>query len=1004
MKINEPVTDREVPFPEGSILVSRTDRKGIITYANPAFVAVSGYPENELLGRNHNVVRHPDMPPEAFQDLWDTVHAGCTWTGIVKNRARGGDYYWVRANVTPVPLADGEVEYLSVRTAATAEEKRAAEHLYAEVRAGRAKVPRSLAVGSPWQLERVIVGASALVAVLASAALLALVAGASHVVLYPLLLLVVIASAGAGIALHRHVLSPLRDATARLREFVSGEYFNWAVVTERGAVGDLQQAIRSTQIKLGFEVTDAQRRANETARVQTALDCASTNVMVADADLNICYLNKAVQNMLQEAELDLREHLPKFDSSKVLGRSIDQFHAHPEHQRALLAGLRKPFASELQVGVRTFRIIANPVLSRSGERLGTVVEWADLTAQRTAERERAEREATERRYAAENLRIRTALDNVSSCVMMSDTDDRVVYMNRASEEMFGGIQDELARVVPGFSAARLLDSDINMLGPRRDGGKGGLLPVDGQVRRELAFGPVTLAFTASPVRDREGRRIGSVVEWVDRTGEIAMDDELEEIVAAARAGELSRRVAMEGKQGFFRHLAVAINALIDDLSGVFSELSESLAAMASGDLGRPVTHDYKGEFGRLKDSLNNTLLHLSRTVTDLNASATAVNTAANEISSGNGNLSARTEQQASSLQETAASMDQLTSTVRNNADNAQQANSVAGSARLLAEKGGEVVGRAVSAMEQINTASTKIAEIIGVIDEIAFQTNLLALNASVEAARAGEQGRGFAVVATEVRNLASRSADAAKQIKTLINDSVLKVKAGTELVNESGTTLGEIVLGVKKVGDIVAEIAAASKEQTVGIDQVSKAIVSIDELTQQNAALAEQTSAASASLYQKAQQVQGMLGFFKVTADLEGLIEAGTRAGGTAAGQPGGADFDFFSARTAHLAWRQRIRDFLDGARSLSHEEAVSHRDCALGKWLYADGLERYGHISEMQLMEKEHERLHALIREIVELKHGGDDASAEQRFGDIEALSAEIVALLKSVERSVAH
>ncbi len=208
-------------------------------------------------------------------------------------------------------------------------------------------------------------------------------------------------------------------------------------------------------------------------------------------------------------------------------------------------------------------------------------------------------------------------------------------------------------------------------------------------------------------------------------------------------------------------------------------------------------------------------------------------------------------------------MEELTSTVRNNADNAQQANQVATSARGMAEKGGEVVGRAVSAMQQINASSTKIAEIIGVIDEIAFQTNLLALNASVEAARAGEQGRGFAVVATEVRNLASRSADAAKEIKDLINDSVSKVHAGAELVNESGETLQEIVTGVKKVGDIVAEIAAASAEQASGIDQVNQAITTMDEMTQQNAALAEQTSAASVSLNDKAKQIEGTMSFFK---------------------------------------------------------------------------------------------------------------------------------------------
>ena len=209
-------------------------------------------------------------------------------------------------------------------------------------------------------------------------------------------------------------------------------------------------------------------------------------------------------------------------------------------------------------------------------------------------------------------------------------------------------------------------------------------------------------------------------------------------------------------------------------------------------------------------------------------------------------------------------MEELTSTVRNNADNARQANQVAGNASQLATTGGEVVGRAVTAMQQINDSSEHIAEIIGVIDEIAFQTNLLALNASVEAARAGEQGRGFAVVATEVRNLASRSAEAAKEIKELIQDSVSKVKAGSELVDESGSTLEEIVQGVKKVGDIIAEIAAASEEQSAGIDQVNRAVTSMDEVTQQNAALAEQTSAASAQLNDKAHELESLVGFFKV--------------------------------------------------------------------------------------------------------------------------------------------
>jgi methyl-accepting chemotaxis protein len=244
--------------------------------------------------------------------------------------------------------------------------------------------------------------------------------------------------------------------------------------------------------------------------------------------------------------------------------------------------------------------------------------------------------------------------------------------------------------------------------------------------------------------------------------------------------------------------------------------------------------------------------------------AAEVQAGAEEISKGNLNLSQRTEQQASSLEETASSMEEMTSTVKQTADNAGQANQLAMAARLQAEKGGVVVSSAVNAMGGINTASKKIADIIGVIDEIAFQTNLLALNAAVEAARAGEQGRGFAVVATEVRNLAGRSATAAKEIKALIQDSVSKVDEGSKLVDESGRTLDEIVNAVKKVTDIVAEIAAASREQSAGIEQVNKAVMQMDQTTQQNAALVEEASAASQAIVEQAQALNGMISRYNV--------------------------------------------------------------------------------------------------------------------------------------------
>jgi methyl-accepting chemotaxis protein len=236
---------------------------------------------------------------------------------------------------------------------------------------------------------------------------------------------------------------------------------------------------------------------------------------------------------------------------------------------------------------------------------------------------------------------------------------------------------------------------------------------------------------------------------------------------------------------------------------------------------------------------------------------------AEEISSGNLDLSKRTEEQAGSLEETASSMEELTSTVKNNADNAAQANELALATCEEAERGGRVVGSAGAAMSAINVASKKIADIIGVIDEIAFQTNLLALNAAVEAARAGEHGRGFAVVASEVRNLASRSAVAAKEIKALIQDSVGKVNEGTKLVDESGKVLGEIVVRVKRVTTVMGEIASSSREQASGIEQVNKALTMMDTVTQQNAALVEQASAAAHALNDQANDLTKLIEHYR---------------------------------------------------------------------------------------------------------------------------------------------
>ncbi|WP_064577345.1 methyl-accepting chemotaxis protein [Cupriavidus gilardii] len=529
MRNNQPVTAREYKLAPNDYLISRTDLKGRITFANRAFIEVSGFTAEELLGAPHNLVRHPDMPPEAFEDLWRTLQAGRSWVGLVKNRRKNGDYYWVSATVTPTRVDGQTVGYTSVRSMASTEQIEAAQAAYARIRAGNA----------------------------------------------------------GGI---------------RIRE---------GAVVRRGPLGWI----------------DGLRRLGLRGRI-----------------------------MLSQ------------------GVGLAWFLA------ALVA----------------FELLAEP-------------------------------------------QTRAAL----------------------RPWLWGGF------VLAGLSA--------------------------------MATGAALLAMVHRPMRE--------MLDFALRLG----------------AGDLTTRYEFSSNDEIGA-LAKAMQTMQRSLLSVVREIQEGMSAIA---------------------------------------------TATRQVAAGNNDLSQRTEQQAASLEETASSMEELTGTVRQNADNARQASGLAANASETAVKGGEVVGRVVQTMDEINGASKKIVDIIGVIEGIAFQTNILALNAAVEAARAGEQGRGFAVVAGEVRSLAQRSANAAKEIKGLIGDTVARVDNGSALVGQAGQTMGEIVQAVKRVTDIMGEISAASAEQSSGIEQVNQAVAQMDEVTQQNAALVEQAAAAAGSLEDQAARLRDAVAVFRVSLHAE---------------------------------------------------------------------------------------------------------------------------------------
>jgi methyl-accepting chemotaxis protein len=1023
MKINLPVTQREQELKDTTSIVSKTDLQGKITFINLDFIEISGFSEDELLGQNQNIVRHPDMPPAAFEDLWTTIKSGKPWVGIVKNRCKNGDHYWVDACITPMREGGQIVGYVSVRRKASCEQIEGAMAFHRTITGTHGLVENtSRKIRAFLNNLKLSTKLSAnLIVVLSTVTILGLIGVvglgdendnsnalySGHVL--PLLELKAISDMYAV-----NVVDTAHKVRNGNLKWAEGEANVKTAVDEFDKQWKLYNAhfeLEPEEQKLIAEFEPLLVKANAaTAKLQTILHNQDEKALTAFTinELYAAYdpLTDKVNAMAKTvANIAIREKV-KSDSTFI------------EHRNMMVGIALLGLLAVFVMGIRLRKVImprltslATNLLKNAQEmnndpvpRSGLRDELTDVVDAYRALKSRLDFDNAETLSGVN--RIKAALDNAGMAVTVSNEFNKLIYMNHAAVNLFDKMSAGIAQRHPGFTTSKMLGTAVDSYLENEADRENFTQELTAPKQIDTVNAGLNLRLYLNIVRDEvDGRYLGRMTQWTDRSVEFVAEKNVAELIEqtvagnltkridastmapgamrdislgmnklleavigplnmaatyvdnlskgiipaeitteyngdfnfiknnlnacgraiktlvadgnllaeAAEAGVLTTRADATKHLGEYRKVVEGLNATLDAIVAPLNMAADCVASIARGDVPAKITDQYNGDFNNIKDNLNtcieaiNALIgdgqmlsnaasegHISvradasnhegdfRKIVDgmnetlemivgpigtVKVSVETINTAAREIAQGNADLSRRTEEQAASLEKTAASMEELSATVKQNADNAKQANQLATAASSVAVRGGSVVSEVVATMSAINSSAKKIEDIISVIDGIAFQTNILALNAAVEAARAGEQGRGFAVVAGEVRNLAQRSATAAKEIKELISDSVNKTAEGTQQVENAGNTMHEIVTSVKRVSDIIAEIAAASQEQSIGIEQVNDAIMKMDDVTQQNTALVEEAAAAAESMMEQADELMNAVSVFQLAGE-----------------------------------------------------------------------------------------------------------------------------------------
>jgi methyl-accepting chemotaxis protein len=600
-------------------------------------------------------------------------------------------------------------------------------------------------------------------------------------------------------------------------------------------------------------VTEERRAADEAARLKSSIAGSGTAQMTVDLDLLITSVNPASANLIRDNIATFQEAFPGIDfSGELVGVCIDIFHKDPALQRRVLGDPNNlPYQADINVGDLTFALNISAMRDNDGNHIGANLEWQDVTAAR-AQASRAES-------------LFSMIEGASSMFMTCDRDLKITYMNPTLKTMLQKYASDIRKEIPSFDPNNLIGEcidvfHVNPAHQRNLLGNVSQLPV----KAEIKVGELEFIVTATALYDDQGNHIGNGAEWEDINDLAISRREVFSLIDSCKDGDMSSRGSLDNLSELFKPIMQGINEVVDAMAAPMNETMDIMEQVSRKDMTARITGDYKGDHLRLKDNVNSAIANLETALNQARDAAGQVNSASVQISDGSQSLASGANEQASSLEEISASLEELTSMTNQNADNASQANTLAEEAKNASAKGTESMVRMSDAINKIQESAEQTAKIVKTIDEIAFQTNLLALNAAVEAARAGDAGKGFAVVAEEVRSLAARSAEAAKNTADMIEESGKNAEGGVRISEEVAGSLTEIQQQSNKTADLMAEIAAGSKEQAAGLTQINDGVSQMDTVTQKNAANSEQSAAAAEELSAQAQSLTDMIAQFKL--------------------------------------------------------------------------------------------------------------------------------------------